>query len=129
MRRKIPRTNDYVQPGERYLLSEQWEKDELVANWIGNLSQCDRPVQERMLWHLFMAEDELGQRVADGLGMTADDVRGLEPLATQTLTEAELERARNLGNNGPRDVEGLVMTHCVPNERIALADDEEPVTA
>ena len=31
--------------------------------------------------------------------------RGLEPLATQTLTDAELERPRNLGNNGPRDVE------------------------
>ena len=31
----------------------------------------------------------------------------------------------NLGNNGPRDVEGLVMTHCVPNEHVALT--EEPV--
>ena len=80
-----------------------------------------------MVWHLFMAEDELGQRVGEGLGITADDVRGLAPLATQTLTEAELARAANLGNNGPRDVEGKVMTHCVPNERVALAD--EPVEA
>jgi catalase len=126
-RQRIPRTNDYQQAGERYLLSEQWEKDELVANWIGNLSQCDRPIQERMLWHLFMAEDELGHRVGEGLGIAAGDVRGLEPLATQTLTEAELERARNLGDNGSRDVEGLEMTHCVPNERVALAED--PVSA
>jgi catalase len=126
-RAKIARTNDYTQAGERYLLSEQWEKDELVANWVGNLSQCDRPIQERMLWHLFMAEDELGARVGEGLGMTADDVRGLAPLATQTLNDEELERARNLGSNGPRDVTGLVMTHCVPNERIALADDEDAV--
>jgi catalase len=116
-RKRIERTNDYQQAGERYLLSEQWEKDELVANWIGNLSQCDRPIQERMLWHLFMAEDELGQRVGEGLGIGADDVRGLSPLATQTLTEAELERARNLGNNGSRDVSEVEMTHCVPNER------------
>jgi catalase len=128
-RKRIPRTDDYRQAGERYLLSEQWEKDELVANWIGNLSQCDRPIQERMLWHLFMAEDELGHRVGEGLGMTPDDVRGLPPLATQTLTEAELARAANLGNNGPRDVDGLVMTHCVPNERVALAEDEEVVGA
>jgi catalase len=126
-RKRIPRTSDYQQAGERYLLSEQWEKDELVANWIGNLSQCDRPIQERMLWHLFMCEDELGQRVGEGLGISADDVRGLPPLASQTLSDAELERARNLGTNGPRDVSGLVMTHCVPNERDVQAG--EPVTA
>src|SRR4051795_10607863 len=29
-RKRIPRTNDYKQAGERYLLSEQWEKDDLV---------------------------------------------------------------------------------------------------
>jgi len=128
-RKRIPRTDDYTQPGERYLLSEQWEKDELVANLVGNLSQCDRPIQERMLWHLFMAEDELGHRVGEGLGITADEVRGLPPLATQTLTEAELARAANLGNNGSRDVNGLVMTHCVPNERVVLAEDESIVGA
>jgi catalase len=128
-RAKIERTNDYVQPGQRYLLSEQWEKDDLVANWIAQLSQCDKPIQERMLWHLFMAEDELGARVGEGLGLTADDVRHLEPLATQTLIEEELARAANLGNNGPRDTGSLVMTHCVPNERIALAGDEDLVSA
>ena len=35
--------------------------------------------------------------------------------------------AENLGHNGTRDVSGLAMTHCVPNERDALAD--QPVTA
>jgi len=120
-RARIDRTDDYTQAGQRYLLSEQWEKDELVANLVGGLSQCDRPIQERMLWHLFMAEDELGQRVGEGIGIGADDVRGLAPLQTQTLTEAELQRAANLGKNGPRDVTGMVMTHCVPNEREVLA--------
>jgi len=120
-RKRIPRTDDYTQAGQRYLLSEQWEKDDLVANLIDGLSQCDRPIQERMVWHLFMAEDELGQRVGDGLGISADDVRGLPPLQTQTLTEAELQRAANLGKNGPRDVSGLGMTHCVPNEHEVLA--------
>ncbi len=119
-RKRISQTNDYQQAGERYLLSDQWEKDELVSNWVGNLSQCDKPIQERMLWHLFMCEDELGQRVGEGLGMSADDVRNLEPLATQTLSEAELQRAANLGKNGSRDVTGLVMTHCVPNEHVAV---------
>src|SRR3954463_1104482 len=31
-RKRIPRTNDYAQAGERYQLSEQWEKDDLVGN-------------------------------------------------------------------------------------------------
>ncbi|WP_138759809.1 catalase [Modestobacter altitudinis] len=120
-RKRIDRTDDYTQAGQRYLLSEQWEKDDLVANLVDGISQCDREIQERMVWHLFMAEDELGQRVGDGLGISADDVRGLQPLQTQTLTEAELQRAANLGKNGPRDVTGLTMTHCVPNEHVVLA--------
>ncbi|MGY1835687.1 catalase [Blastococcus sp. SYSU DS0510] len=120
-RKRIPRTNDYKQAGERYLLSEQWEKDDLVTNLVGALQQCSREIQERMVWHFFMCEDEWGQRVGDALGITADDVRGLPPLQTQTLTEEEQQRAANLGKNGPRDVTGLVMTHCVPNERVVVA--------
>jgi len=119
-RSRLPRTNDYQQAGERYLLSEQWERDDLVANLVDALSQCDRSIQERMVWHFFMCEDELGQRVGDGLGISADDVRQLPPLATQTLDESELQRASNLGKNGPRDVTGLTMTHCVPNERVVV---------
>jgi catalase len=122
-RKRISRTNDYQQAGERYLVSEQWEKDEVVANFVDALSQCDRPIQERMLWHLYMAEDELGSRVGEGIGITLDEIKDLPPLQSQTLSEAELERLKNLGNNGPRPVEGLVMTHAVPNERVALADE------
>jgi len=119
-RKRIERTNDYLQPGQRYLLSQKWEQDDLVANLVGALGQCDRPIQERMLWHLFMCEDELGHRVGDGLGISADDVRGLPPLATQTLSPEELDRAANLGKNGTRDVAGLTMTHCVPNENVTV---------
>jgi catalase len=114
-RARIERTNDYQQAGERYLLSEQWEQDDLVTNLVGALSRCDRAIQERMVWHLFMCEDDYGRRVGDGLGISADDVRALKPLASQHLAEQELARAANLGKNGTRDVTGLQMTHCVPN--------------
>ena len=117
-RKRIERTNDYQQAGERYLLSEQWEKDDLVANLGGALQQCDRPIQERMIWHLLLVEDELGLRVGDDIGIGPDDVRHLPPLATQTLSDAENDRLANLGKNGPRDVTGLTMTHCVPNQRV-----------
>jgi catalase len=122
-RAPIPRTNDYKQAGERYLLSEQWERDELVANLIDAISQCDRAIQERMVWHLLMCEDELGLRVSEGVGIGVDDVRDFGPLETQSLNDEERARMANLGANGPRDVEGHVMTHCVPNEREAVAGE------
>ncbi|MBA2327014.1 MAG: catalase [Actinobacteria bacterium] len=128
-RAQIPRTNDYQQAGERYLLSEQWERDDLVTNLTGLISLCDRPIQERMVWHLLLCEDELGLRVGEGLGIGPDDVRHLEPLANQGWGDAEQQRLDNLGANGSRDVEGLVMTHCVPNEHAATLEQADPVAS
>ena len=120
-RARIPRTNDYQQAGERFRLMEDWERDDLVQNFIENIGQATPEVQRRMVWHFFMAEDALGQRVGDGLGISADDVRDLPPLPTQQLSEAELQRLENLGKNGPRDVSGKTMTHCVPNTHVRVA--------
>ena len=125
-RKRIPRTNDYTQAGQRYLLLEDWERDDLVQNLVGLISQAARPVQERMLWHFYMVEDELGARVGEGLGISLDEVKDLPPLASQTLSEAELERLANLGRNGRRDVTGLQMTHCVPDERVRVAAEPQP---
>ncbi|KUL57613.1 catalase [Streptomyces sp. NRRL S-1521] len=116
-RKRIPRTNDYQQAGQRYLLMEQWERDDLVRNVVGMLSQCDRPVQERMVWHFLLVENDLGLRIGEGLGIGPKDVAGLQPLASQDLTDEDRKRLANLGENPPRDVEGLTMTHCVPDER------------
>jgi catalase len=116
-RARIPRTNDYQQAGERYQLQEDWEREELIANLVDKLSGVSRPLQERMVWHFLMADSDYGKRVGEGIGVSVDDVKDLEPLPTQQLSEAEEEWRRNLGNNPPRNVEGRVMTHCVPNER------------
>ncbi|WP_258726892.1 catalase [Cellulomonas sp. NS3] len=120
-RKRIPRTNDYLQAGQRYQLMEQWEKDDLVHNLVTNIGEAVREVQERMVWHFLLCDDELGARVGEGLGISADDVRHLPPLQSQTLSDAELDRLANLGKNGPRDVTGLEMTHCVPDERVVVA--------
>ena len=119
-RKRIPRTNDYKQAGQRYRLLLDWERDDLVNNFIALLGQCEQDVQLRMLWHFFLVENELGERVGQGLGLTADDVRHLQPLQSQDLTDEDRERLANLGKNPPRDVEGLTMTHCVPNERVVV---------
>ncbi|MGW0522391.1 catalase [Crossiella sp. NPDC003009] len=116
-RKRIPRTNDYLQAGQRFRLMEQWERDDLVHNLIDQLGQCERAIQERMVWHFLLVEDELGLRVGEGLGIAPADVADLEPLASQDLSEEDRERLSRLGKNGPRPVDGLTMTHCVPNQR------------
>jgi catalase len=120
-RKRIPLTQDYKQAGQRYLLMEDWERDDLVANFVTLLGQCERDVQERMVWHFLLVEDELGQRVGEGLGMKPTDVAHLEPLQSQTLSEEDQQRLANLGNNGRRDVAGLTMTHCVPDEHVVTS--------
>jgi catalase len=119
-RARIPLTNDYLQAGQRYQLLEGWEKDDLVANFTNLIGQADRKVQERMLWHFYMTDDELGARVGEGLGIRLDEIRDLGPLQSQTLSEEEAAWMKNLGSNGPRNVEGLTMTHCVPNEHVVV---------
>jgi len=79
-----------------------WERTDLVANMGELLSQCERDVKERMLWHFFLVHDDYGTRVGKALGMTAKDVASLEPLNGQVLTEEDKKRLKNLGNNGDK---------------------------
>jgi catalase len=44
--------------------------------------------------------DDYGTRVAKALGMSAKDVRKLEPLKGQVLTDEDKQRLQNLGDNG-----------------------------
>jgi catalase len=119
-RERIPLTQDYEQAGQRYQLMEQWEKDDLVENLVANISQAVREVRERMVWHFLLCDDELGLRVGEGLGISPDDVRHLQPLQSQDLSDEDQQRLANLGKNGPRDVAGLTMTHSVPNEHVVV---------
>ncbi len=119
-RARIPRTNDYLQAGQRFQLMEEWEQDDLVKNFTDLFAQCTRPVQERMIWHCLMADNELGLRVGEGIGIAPSDVAHLPPLEGQTLTEEDRVRLGRLGDNPPRDVTGLTMTHCVPDKHYVV---------
>ena len=120
----IERRNDYVQPRGRYCTMMDWERDDLVKNLGDLLGQCERDVQERMLWHLFLVHDDYGTRVGKALGMTAADVKHLPPLAGQVLTDEDKARLGRLGNNGDK-IDPTVWgawTSSVPNHR-ASADE------
>lgn len=60
-------------------------------------------------------------RVGEGLGITPDEVRYLEPLSKQERTAEDRERLANPDNNLPRDVEGLIMTYYVSNKRVVVS--------
>jgi len=96
----IERRNDYVQARGRYNTMMDWERDDLVKNLGTLLGQCERDVQERMLWHLLLVHDDYGNRVSAAIGLSAVDVRHLEPLPGQVLTDEDRQRLQQLGNNG-----------------------------
>jgi catalase len=96
----IERRNDYVQARARYCTIEAWERDDLVKNMGDLLGQCERDVQERMLWHLFLVHDDYGTRVGQAIRLSARDVSGLQPMPGQVLTDEDRKRLQNLGDNG-----------------------------
>jgi catalase len=73
-RRPLARINDYKQAGERYRTFADWERDDLISNLVTLLSQCNKDIQERMVWHFSQADREYGQRVGQGLGIDASSV-------------------------------------------------------
>jgi catalase len=95
----IDRRNDYAHARGRYCTLMEWERDDLVHNMGTLLGQCERDVQERMVWHLLMVHDDYGRRVGEMIGLNADDVRHLPPLPKQLLSEAEQRRLKGLGRN------------------------------
>ena len=98
----LERRNDYVQARARYCTIQDWERDDLVKNLGDLLAQCERDVQERMVWHLFLVHDDYGTRVGKALGLTAATVSGLAALKGQVLTAEDQARLKKLGNNGDR---------------------------
>lgn len=122
VREDLERQNDYFQARERFMGMLDWERDDLVFNMIDNLSQAERDVQERMLWHFFLIHDDYGKRVAEGLNMSVEDVRHLPPLAGRQLTDEDQRRLANLGNNGDGYDESL-------RGRTTTLVDNRPATA
>lgn len=67
MRRKISRTGDFEQAGQRYRSLGKIDQDHLVDNIVDSLGKANLPIQRRMVENLSKADQELGMRVAKGL--------------------------------------------------------------
>jgi catalase len=91
VRRKIDRTNDFKQAGERWRLFEEWERADLINNLVDNLTGADPRVQNKMIENFTKADPEYGQRLADGLkAAAAKKIAGTgTPHATEAVQQAE----------------------------------------
>jgi catalase len=122
-RQRIPRANDYAQAADHYRTMMQWERDDLVHNLVGLLGTCERYTKERMVWHLLLVDLDYGARVGAGLGITADDVKRLAPLADQPLTEDDKQRLADLGGARRHAAGATKHTGSVPVRRLADVPD------
>jgi catalase len=67
MRKKISRTNDFQQAGERYRSLFKVDQDHLVDNIIDSLCKAGKPIQLRVVSNFEKADAELGKRIKKGL--------------------------------------------------------------
>lgn len=68
-RQAIRRPNNFTQAGERYRAFADWEREELIANLVSALAQCNPDIQERMVSYFRAADEDYGRRVAECLGI------------------------------------------------------------
>ncbi|MDH5781563.1 MAG: catalase, partial [Dehalococcoidia bacterium] len=66
-KKKISKTNDFQQAGEKYRSLSQMDKEHLVDNLIADLMPIDKQIQQRVIANLTKADQELGRSVAEGL--------------------------------------------------------------
>lgn len=67
VRESIDRNDNTKQAGETYRMFKDWEKDELISNLVGDLSECDRRIQDKWLALADEADEEYGRRLREGL--------------------------------------------------------------
>ena len=73
VRESIDRNDNTKQAGQTYREFEQWEKDELISNLVGDLSQCDQRIQDAMIALAEEADEEYGRRLREGLANAASE--------------------------------------------------------
>ncbi len=48
-----------------------WEREDLIANLVDLLGQCERQIQDRMVGLFTQCDRDYGTRVAEGLGIAS----------------------------------------------------------
>ncbi|SET33534.1 catalase [Salinibacillus kushneri] len=105
VREAIDRKEVTKQAGETYRWFEDWEKDELIKNLVGDLSECDKRIQENMISLAEEADEEYGQRLREGLEeakkMKKEGSTSQNPLGAQDAEQAPKQAEHNSRDSRP----------------------------
>lgn len=88
VREPIDRQNNTKQAGETFRWFEEWEKADLISNLVGDLSQCDQQIQDKMIALAEEADEEYGRRLRDGLEQATKDGSSMNPLGNKDAEKA-----------------------------------------
>jgi catalase len=67
-------SDHYTQAGNLFRLMTPDEKERLISNISGSLSQAPRHIQERQLCHFFRADPAYGEGVTKAIGISVDEL-------------------------------------------------------
>src|SRR5699024_778593 len=88
VRKSIDRNDNTKQAGETYRWFEDWEKDELISNLVGDLSECDKRIQDKMVALAESADEDYGRRLREGLANKVKDGSSRNPLGNKDAEKA-----------------------------------------
>ncbi|OKL37362.1 catalase [Domibacillus mangrovi] len=98
VRESIDRQSNTKQAGETYRNFEDWEKDELILNLVGDLSRCDQRIQDKMIALAEEADKEYGRRLREGLTNAPKGGSSQKPLGNKDGDQAP-EKAIKKGHD------------------------------
>jgi catalase len=105
VRQKIERTNDFKQAGETYRNFEEWEREDLISNLSNTLAACDKRIQDKMIEHFTLADEDYGRRVAEGIKQATEKmmkmknkVEGTDGPIGNTTSKEGVEQAKKVSH-------------------------------
>jgi catalase len=91
VRKKIERTNNFKQAGERFRMFEDWEREDLILNLVNTLAPAKKHIQDKMVELFTQCDEEYGRRVKEGLMKTSSDPSQKGPIGSTSSGEAVKE--------------------------------------
>ena len=91
VRKKIERTNNFKQAGERFRMFEDWERDDLILNLVNTLAPAKKHIQDKMVELFTQCDEEYGRRVREGLMKASSDPSQKGPIGSTSSGEAVKE--------------------------------------
>ena len=86
--------DDFVQAGDLYrkVMTDQ-DRDHLIGNIVAHLGNAQKRLQLRQTALFYKADPEYGRRVAEGLGLSTQEIESLAALSQEERVKATTEKA------------------------------------